>query len=417
MGWSGKKLENGAASLIPLFDKAQHGDGAMQALSTEGAAELTSWNAIKFASVQNPWYLLMTVPQRSLLASTYDDRTYLLGTCILALLAILMIVFLAMNSLVSVPLKALSGVIVGLGNGLFDFNVPGKNRRDEVGDIARAVERLQDSGLEIARLHEASGETEYLRQAARQAELDGISARFSGSIQAVTSSIHAAATTVETQSRSVSRTTRSVSGRLSSISKVSSASNQNLTAVAAATASLLRTIESIGDQIQKSKETADKVERHSVATDKSISDLNHTMEAIGSIANLITEVANQTNLIALNATIEAARAGETGRGFAVVANEIKELAKQTAKAIGEIEGHVQAVEKASSFADCNVAEMKQAAFDMQMISDGIVRTLDTQELATGEIRHLVDAALAGAMDVAQNTDQLARSSNENRGCC
>ena len=357
----------------------------------------------------------MKTPELSLLATTSHDGIFLFLLSAFGLLATLILVLLAMNRLVTQPLRKLSDIIVKLGNGLFDIAVPGRDRRDEVGDIARAIERMQESAMEIARLQEASGESEYQRQLARRAELDGISTHFSQSIETVVSALEDVASTVETQSREVSTTNEATVQRLGNVSIASAAARASMVSVANATSSLLATISSIGDRTLEGNAAAEKVERRAASTDLSIAELRHTVEQIDSVASLIREVASQINLIALNATIEAARAGEAGRGFAVVAHEIKQLAAQTAKATDEIGRHITAVQRASGIADGNVMEMKEAFAEMRLISAGVAGALEIQLGATDEINELVKMALGGADSASQNVSGLVQSTHQVQG--
>lgn len=84
-----------------LLDMARRGDGSEVGSNPgDGAAMLTSWSAISFSGVKNPWYLLMSVPRHSLLVTTTNDRWFFLGVAAAALATLLAAVMLAMNRLV-----------------------------------------------------------------------------------------------------------------------------------------------------------------------------------------------------------------------------------------------------------------------------------------------------------------------------
>ncbi len=408
-GEFGRMLSAASPDLAHAFEAAKQGNGS-EVRADGTTSVLVSWSKIRFAGVQNPWYLIMRMPERSLGAATSEDRAFLYTMVSLAMLATLALVFFTMRRLVAVPLQKLSAIINGLGEGLFDFTVPGSERTDEVGDIARAVERLQDGSIKIARLQEENSESAYQRLVARRTEMDGISTQFSSSIEAMVTALNDVASTVESRSCEVSTRASDAVSNLGLVSQASNVAKDSMASVAAATSSLLATIGSIGDRTRKGEAVSAKVEAHAASTNRSILDLKTTIGSIEKVAALIRGVASQINLIALNATIEAARAGEAGLGFAVVAQEIKGLAMQTAKATEEISRQISAVQKASSVTDANVAEMSKSFGEMREISVEIAAALEIQLSATDAISSVVDKALGGTDDMATHVSGLVKSS-------
>lgn len=410
---NGRAISHGSDSFLrTAFAAVKQGDGFdIAAEGPDRIKTLRRWSAIRFSSVQNPWYVFIEIPERSYFAVTLEKFTSLLLMPGLALLTILLGVLVAVHRLIAKPLGALSKIIAELGDGLFGFAIPFIGRTDEIGDIARAVGRLQESGEEIARLHEDSGDAEFRRQEARRQEMDGIAERFSTSVAEVTQAVEAVALHIRERSEQVAETSEAAIARIGYLANSSAVAKTSLTSAARSTHSLSTAIAAIRDQTRQARQISAKVDTRAVLMDRSIAELKETLRRISDVANVIRAVAGQINLIALNATIEAARAGESGRGFAVVAHEIKILASKTAGATDEIGRYLIAVQSASTLTDATVAGMQEAFGEMQAVSAEIANALDIQTLATDEIRGVVDTAIDGAEHVEQNLSDLGSSAN------
>ncbi len=103
-------------------------------------------------------------------------------------------------------------------------------------------------------------------------------------------------------------------------------------------------------------------------------------QRIADIIGVIDGIAFQTNILALNAAVEAARAGESGRGFAVVASEVRSLAGRSAEAAREIKSLINAsvdqVTQGSALAD-------EAGATMQAVVDSIGKVCGVVQQISG----------------------------------
>src|SRR6202011_4932948 len=205
---------------------------------------------------------------------------------------------------ISRPMIAMCKAMRELAGGNFDVVLPGLGRKDELGEMAGAMEE------------------------------------FKVAVGAIVSNVSASAVQLEQAAGTLTRTAETTQSLSSKVAGASEEASSNMQSVATATEELSTSVDEIGRQVRDSNRIAEAAVLQAQQTDGRIGKLSRAAQEIGDVVKLITAIAEQTNLLALNATIESARAGEAGRGFAVVASEVKSLASQTAKATDEISSHI-----------------------------------------------------------------------------
>jgi len=238
------------------------------------------------------------------------------------------------------PTASIIHVMKRLGESDVSVDVPGRDRRDEIGDIARAVEVFKHSIAGRLRL-EAEEKTAVAAREARRQRLEALTRDFDVAVTAVLGSVTTATGSMDDMARNMTAVAEETQRQSATVSAAAEQAGANVSAIASAGAELSASIEEIATQVNRSAGTAAEAVTEVGQTNRKMASLSQSAVRIGEVVNLINAIASQTNLLALNATIEAARAGDAGKGFAVVASEVKSLAGQTAKATEEIAGQVQ----------------------------------------------------------------------------
>ena len=300
------------------------------------------------------------------------------------------------------PLVGMTNAMGRLADGDLEVAVPGRERTNEIGRMARAVEVFRDNARERRALEEARrGEAARTAAERRQAMLQ-IADRFENRIGGVVATVSSAATELEAAAGTLSASAEEVSAQSVAVAAASEEASTNVHTVAAATEELASTVNEVGRQVEKSAEVAAAALGQARGTSAEVHGLASAAEEIGTIVQMITEIAAKTNLLALNATIEAARAGDAGRGFAIVAQEVKGLADQTARATSQIGVKVAAIQASTQRSVGSISTIAETIETMNAIAGTIAAAVEEQGAATREIAGNLQQAARGTADVNGN---------------
>jgi methyl-accepting chemotaxis protein len=314
---------------------------------------------------------------------------------------------------VSRPLTRLNGALGKMAGGELNIDIPGGNRGDEIGDVAKTVIVIRDNAERKAQA-EAAAKANQDRHAAaqRKADMINLADKFETAIGEIVETVSSAASELEASASTLTSTAERAQELTTMVASASEEASTNVQSVASATEELSSSIGEIGRQVQDSARMAvDAVGQARSTTDR-VSELSKAASRIGDVVELINTIAGQTNLLALNATIEAARAGEAGRGFAVVAAEVKALAEQTAKATGEIGQQVTGIQAATQESVGAIREISGTIERLSEIASAIAAAVEEQGAATQEISRNVQQAAQGTQQVSVNITDVQRGASE-----
>jgi methyl-accepting chemotaxis protein len=367
-----------------------------------GNPVLSAYTPIKFDGLN--WALLAEIDQAEAFAAIKALR---LETALISLLAtggVLLLALLLARSIVG-PIRLTMAMVEALEQGDLEHRIGITERRDELGQMARALNGFADNMRdEVLAAFEklAAGDLTFVANGVIRQPL----ARTNAALNQVMGQIQLAAEQIASGSSQVAVASETLAQgateSAASLEEISSSMNQ----MAAQTQQNAENAGQAEALANHAKDAAEKGNSQMQAMIGAMDEINQAGQNINKIIKTIDEIAFQTNLLALNAAVEAARAGQAGKGFAVVAEEVRNLAARSAKAAREtaelIESTVTKTERGTQIDG-------QTASALQEIVAGISRVTDL----AAEIAAASNEQADGISQINQGLTQIDAVTQQN----
>ncbi len=382
--------------------------------------------------VGKAWALLAENDMQEVLATAYQQRNMTLLTTAIAMIIVGACGWYISRAF-SEPLDLVVAAMTKVSKREYDLQLPDLTRKDEIGDLGRALTLVAD------RLREFDERLEQEKEQAKQQDYavtelgGGLKRLAAGDFSRAISSAFAEeyeplrvdyndtlarlgdtiaelktfSSTIGDQTEKMGRDSNELSQRTenqaSTLEETAAAIDQ-ITETISLNSEELRSAEQLiieaDGQVKDGRAVVEK-------TTKAMDKIEESADEIGSIIRVVDDIAFQTNLLALNAGVEAARAGDAGRGFAVVAAEVRQLALRSTEAVSQIKTLIETSNTNVGTGVGLVRETEKVLMEIVQRMEGISTVVSSVAAGASEQSNSISEINAGVNNLDRVTQQNA----------
>jgi methyl-accepting chemotaxis protein len=311
---------------------------------------------------------------------------------------------------ISRPLAQITEAVRAVARGDWKSDVSGLARKDEVGDIARAVVVLQRSLEERDRLRTDVAQAESVKK--RREALEDAIRRFDRVMRSVLLSVSDCVETMDETAKELARMSAVAEGEAAEAAFVSENTVANVSTLRSATERLSASISETADQL---RQTAEVLSASNTAARSASGKAEHFARIardVDTVVHGVNELAVQINTVALNATIQASRAGNGS--FDGVAADIRTMAERIGAANDDVATRVASFRSATDEAAGSVRSIAHKLDHVLQQTRTIALAVERQDAVTREIVNNMSAAANGTLNVSSSVERLKATIEEAR---
>lgn len=356
-----------------------------------------------YAELVDHQEVMITEKEQRVVAKSESTMVSAITIVIVVIVATVIFTFVLAGK-VTKPIQQVREQLKAIGEGKLDEPALKVSSNDEIGDIAREANHMQQQLRTM--MSEIKGVSNNMSMHSEEL------LQTSNEVQSVTEQVAGTMEELASGSESQATHTGEIATAMENFMEKVELANENGKKIQASSQDVIEMTERGYNLMNLSEAQMTNIDAIVKDSVQKVKELDVHYQGISRFVAVIEDIANQTNLLALNASIEAARAGEQGRGFAVVAEEIRKFAEQSAASVTEIIELVGSIQVESE----KVTEsLSDGYVEVEVGTNRIRETSETfhhiRELMSETVRN-IQVVSGNLMDITTNSKEMSNSIQE-----